>query len=94
MKNQRTKPVEFLGTYILPAISRNADDQQPIEAFVVLHVGITPESKDESTAPHPQAVSTAIIFVGKRDVIKMGNGTHQEHELVGLAGVSQPASKQ
>jgi hypothetical protein len=91
MKKGARKPVEFLGTYILP---RNTDDKQAIEALVVLHLGFesTPAPLSPALA-NPHSVTTAMILVGKRDVIKMGIGTHQEHELLGMAGVSQPAAK-
>ena len=83
--------MEFLGTYILP---RNTDDKQTIEALVVLHLGFesTPARKSPALA-NPHSVTTAMILLGKRDVIKTGIGTHQEHELLGMAGVSQPAAK-
>ena len=79
MQKSKPSPVKFLGTYVLPATLSRTDLNGSVRALVVLHLNI------KGT---PGAITTALIFVGKRDVQQSSHGTHPE--LLGLAGVSHP----
>lgn len=88
MRKQPTAPFEYLGVYVFPSTPRFAGEPTNEAALVVLHLeltGLDPGLREK--AP----VTTAMLLLGKRDVINQRAGLP---ELLFAAGVAQPSSKE
>ena len=78
MRITGSKRFEYLGVYVLPEVAK--PEEAPKPALVVLHLAPAGTERDpagsktEPSAGAGRLVTTAILFIGKRDAVQ-GGGT-------------------